>query len=157
MTAQPSVPDAKDQGFSLIELLIVMIIIGILAAIAVPIMINQRTRATDATIKADLKSVANEIEAGQIDQNKLPTNFAFTTPLVSITHSTGVSATVRLSAGNSMSMVYVKAGATPGSTVTATLAGASGYCLTGTSPKGSGAVITYNSIAGGAGSGPCPS
>jgi type IV pilus assembly protein PilA len=157
MTAQPSVPDTKDHGFSLIELLIVMIIIGILAAIAVPIMINQRTRATDATIKADLKSVANEIEAGQIDENKLPTSFTFTMPLVSLTHSTGVSETVRLSAGNSIRMVYVKAGTTPGSTVKTNLAGARGYCLTGTNPKGSGAVITHNSIAGGAGSGPCPS
>jgi type IV pilus assembly protein PilA len=58
-----------DEGFSMIELLVVIIIIGILAAIAIPVFLQQRKKGYDAAVKSDLVGAANAEEAYLTDNN----------------------------------------------------------------------------------------
>lgn len=58
------------KGFTLIELLIVVAIIAILAAIAVPNFLEAQTRAKVTRSKSDLRTIAVAIESYTIDYNK---------------------------------------------------------------------------------------
>jgi prepilin-type N-terminal cleavage/methylation domain-containing protein len=62
----------KKSAFTLIELLIVVAIIGILAAIAVPNFMNAQIRARIARVEADAKSTATALEQYRLDNNTYP-------------------------------------------------------------------------------------
>ncbi len=54
-------------GFTLVELLVVMLILGLLAAIAIPSFFNQRDKATDADAKAAARTAQTAIETYATD------------------------------------------------------------------------------------------
>lgn len=60
------------KGFTLIELLIVVAIIAILAAIAVPNFLEAQTRSKVSRLKADFRTLATGIEAYAVDNNRVP-------------------------------------------------------------------------------------
>lgn len=64
----------KTKGFTLIELLIVVAIIAILAAIAVPNFLEAQTRAKVARVKSDQRSLATAIESYFVDHGTYPVN-----------------------------------------------------------------------------------
>ena len=52
----------RESEFTLVELLVVIVIIGILVAIAIGVFLTQRKKANDASLKSDMKNVATVYE-----------------------------------------------------------------------------------------------
>jgi prepilin-type N-terminal cleavage/methylation domain-containing protein len=140
--------DTDDQGFTLIELLVVIIIIGILAAIAIPVFLSQKQKGYEASMKSDLRSVAQEFVSQIVDgQDYTQTTFAGAKAVAAAAitgtgQSVGASTTVNLSVGNTITWV--------GSTVNS-------FCLMATTSKAASnaPVWYYENSAGGLSQTPC--
>lgn len=119
----------RDRGFSLVEILVVIIIIGILAAVAVPVFLNQRKKGYDGTVRADMGSAAKHAQV-VIEDNP--------------TSSTPFTAAQLTASGFKKS---------PGTSLAITGSPATGYCIRGFHPSGkadsAGMAFWYDSTNGG--------
>jgi general secretion pathway protein G len=61
-----------DQGFTLLELMIVMVVIGLLAAIAIPAYTTNIRAAREAVLKEDLHIMRQAIDSYTVDKQKAP-------------------------------------------------------------------------------------
>lgn len=65
--------ERKDErGFTLVELMIVMTIIGILASIAIPSYIRSVQKAKEAVLREDLHTMRTAIDSYTVDKEKAP-------------------------------------------------------------------------------------
>lgn len=62
----------KQRGFSLIEIMVVVVILGILAALVVPKIINRPEEARKVKAKQDVMSIQNALELYKLDNGFYP-------------------------------------------------------------------------------------
>ncbi len=77
-------------GFTLVEILIVVVILGILAAIVIPQFSEASTEAKLASLCTDLQTLRSQIELYKVQHNDVPPTFAnFTAQMTAQTDITG--------------------------------------------------------------------
>jgi type IV pilus assembly protein PilA len=60
----------KQDGFSLIEVLVVVLVIGILAAIALPAFLGEKSKGQDADAKSDARNLVSTLESYYATERK---------------------------------------------------------------------------------------
>lgn len=66
-------PPAKDAGFSLLELMVVVVILSILALVIVPRVIDRPDQARAARAQADIAAIASAVKLFRLDNFRYPT------------------------------------------------------------------------------------
>lgn len=73
--SQPAVtPEPRDGGYTLTEMLVVIAIIGVIAAVLTPNLMNQLSRARAKSAQLQLETVASSIEMFRADVGRYPTS-----------------------------------------------------------------------------------
>ncbi len=63
----------KSHGFTLIEVMVVIAILGILAALVVPQLAGKDDKARVEAVKSDLKAISSSLEMYKLDHHSYPT------------------------------------------------------------------------------------
>ncbi len=69
-------PASPTRGFTLAELLVVIVVIGVLSAIAIPVFLSQADKASDTALKSDLTNAAKLLQVAEASGETLPSEFA---------------------------------------------------------------------------------
>jgi prepilin-type N-terminal cleavage/methylation domain-containing protein len=115
----------NEKGFTLVELLVVVVIIAVLAAIAVPIFLNQKTKAQNSADQATVSAIANALNTGMSTGGTIVSYSAGGNLVVS--DGTGVDATITVPTG--AAIVANAANATPVNKTAGALSGSSTFCV----------------------------
>ncbi len=124
-----------DEGFTLVELLVVVVIIGILVGIAIPVYLNYRKSANDKAAQSDVRNAVSTLEVCNSDGG-YPTAISSAGAMTNC-----ASQTLTVSSGTTLRYVTTPASATAGSVTS--------YTIYGTNSGGSDKVYCYNSTTGG--------
>ena len=129
-----------EKGFTLVELLVVVIIIGILAAVAIPIYLNQRKAAWNSTIQSDVKNASLVVETAMTANNgKFDSNWADT-------YANADGANGKISLKDSDQELTVSKGVTI--VIAADATDSNAYTITGTDNNNGTKQYTYDSAKG---------
>ena len=118
----------KERGFSLVEVMVGIAIVGTLSAIAIPVMLSQHTVSVEASQKSDLRKVASEIETALTGWKG--------SPPAQITLSSSADAWSATSTDPNVN-ASLEGTLTPGTDVDGTIWDDGSYCLVATNDGGS--------------------
>ncbi len=114
--------NSNRRAFTLIELLIVVVIIGILASIAIPKFANTKEKAYVASMKSDLRNLTSAMEAYFNDNNS---SYASSTAALGTTYRSSSGVTVTMGTVTATGWAATAAHTTTSKTCSLTVGGTS--------------------------------
>lgn len=71
--SRPTRPDSDDDGFSLLELMVVVVILSVLALVIVPRVIDRPDQARAARAQSDIAAISSAVQLYKLDNFRYPT------------------------------------------------------------------------------------